>query len=86
MTTRFSVGDKVFVPYMCSLHSMIYYGEHKQERLTCPCTWLHSKGIVTKIHGNFVYVEDEVDKKRFTAFYHMDLTLVQKAGAEDGDD
>jgi len=47
---------------------------------------MHSKGIVQKIQGNFVYVGDLLDSSRKTAFHHSDITLVQKAGAEDGQD
>jgi len=82
----FNEGDIIFVPQMCSLQSMVYYGEHRAEGLTCPCTWMHSKGIVQKIQGNFVYVGDLLDSSRKTAFHHSDITLVQKAGAEDGQD
>jgi hypothetical protein len=83
MTTLFSLGDIIFVPQMCSLQSMVYYGEHKKE-IGCPCTWLHAKAQVISIQGNFVHVADLTDPSRKTAFYHQDITLVQRAGAEDG--
>lgn len=81
----FSIGDTVFVPEVCSIQSMIYYGEHRAE-LTCPCTWRHNRAVVTRIHGNFVHVADAADPQHKTAFYHKDITLVQRAGAEDGAD
>jgi hypothetical protein len=81
----FSIGDTIFVPNQCSLQSMIYYGEHKKE-FSCPCNWLHAKGKVIGIKGNFVFVADLVDPAHKTAFYHLDITLVQRAGAEDGQD
>lgn len=81
----FSIGDTVFVPDVCSIQSMVYYGEHRLN-LSCPCTWKHNKAIVTKIHGNFVHVADVVDSNHKTAFYHKDITLVQRAGVEDGAD
>ena len=85
MTQLFSEGDIIFVPNMCGLQSMVYYGEHRKE-LTCPCTWMHNKGKVIKLHGNFVHVADLVDPSRITAFYHLDINLVQRAGVEDGTD
>ncbi len=81
----FSIGDMVFVPNICSMQSMVYYGEHRSE-LTCPCTWKHNRAVVTRLHGNFVHVADILDANHRTAFYHKDITLVQRAGAEDGAD
>lgn len=79
----FSSGDIIYVPRICSLHSMVYYGEHREEKLSCPCSWTHTKGRVSHSHGNFVHVEDLVDSTRKTAFYHSDITLIQRAGVED---
>jgi len=65
---------------------MSYYGEHKKEGLGCPCKWVHAKAKVTHLHGNFAHVVDLTNVDHKTAFYHLDLTLVQRAGAEDGQD
>ena len=81
----FSINDIVFVPDMCSVHSMVYYGEHRTE-ISCPCTWRHVRAQVTKLHGNFVHVRDIINSERITAFYHQDITLIQRAGVEDGAD
>lgn len=76
----------MFLPRICSIHSMVYYGEHKNEGLSCPCSWVHAKGKITRIHGNFVHVIDMLDPNRKTAFYHLDIVLIQRAGVEDGFD
>lgn len=79
----FSINDVVYIPDTCSVQSMIYYGEHRNEQISCPCSWRHEKAIVTRIRGNFVYVSDMINSTRRTVFYHKDLNLVQKAGIEE---
>jgi len=84
---NFQIGDIIYIPNTCSLQSMVYYGEHKKDRISCPCSWTRMQARVTKVQQNFIHVIDLIDANRKTVFYHSDISLVRRAvGAEDGSD
>lgn len=78
----FDVGDIVYVSNApTSALSMTHYAEHSNE-FSCPCSWRNEQGRVTRLKGNYVYIEDLTNPTRHTAFHFRDLKLVRRGEVE----